>query len=152
VTIDPAFRFAHRIRVRYGEGDQQGVVFNARYLDYADIAVTEYFRAVGIHSTASDAAEFHIARAEVDFKKPIYPDEMIDLYARTERFGNTSMSMLIEIHGARDDGTADLRAAVRLVHVHIDLPTHKPMPIPDFIRTKLNAFDARQTVVMTGER
>jgi acyl-CoA thioester hydrolase len=152
VKIDPAFRFAHRIRVRYSEGDQQGVVFNARYLDYADIAVTEYWRAVGFRLAGEGAVEFHVARAEVDFKKPIYPDEMIDLYARIERFGNSSMSMLIEIHGARDDGTADLRATVREVHVHIDLPTHKPMTIPQYIRDKFIEFDAREVFLTTGDR
>ena len=65
------FRHSHRLRVRYGEGDQQGVVFNARYLDYGDIAVTEYWRAVGFRFVGEDVMEFHVAHASVDFKKPI---------------------------------------------------------------------------------
>lgn len=36
--------FEFRLRVRYGECDAQGVVFNARYGDYVDIAVNEYIR------------------------------------------------------------------------------------------------------------
>jgi hypothetical protein len=40
--------FRHRLRVRYGEIDSQAVLFNARYLDYVDIAITEYFRGLGI--------------------------------------------------------------------------------------------------------
>jgi acyl-CoA thioester hydrolase len=40
--------FTLLLRVRYGECDAQQVVFNARYADYIDIAMTEYFReAVG---------------------------------------------------------------------------------------------------------
>jgi acyl-CoA thioester hydrolase len=35
------FRFSHNFRVRYSEVDPQAVVFNARYLDYADLGVTE---------------------------------------------------------------------------------------------------------------
>ena len=43
------FAFSHRFRVRWSEVDPQAVVFNARYLDYADIAITEYYREVGFH-------------------------------------------------------------------------------------------------------
>jgi acyl-CoA thioester hydrolase len=142
------FRHCHRIRVRYGEGDQQGVVFNARYLDYGDIAVTEYWRAVGFRFTGESVLEFHVARAEVDFKKPIYPDELIDLWTRTERFGSSSLTVVVEIHGAGKD---DLRAVIREVQVHVDLAQHKPMPIPQEVKDKFLVFDARETVLQTGE-
>ena len=145
------FRHCHRIRVRYGEGDQQGVVFNARDLVYGDIAVTEYWRAVGFRFVGEDVMEFHVARAEVDFKKPIVPDEMITLWTRAERIGTSSMTVLIEIHGSRDDGSEDLRAVIREVQVHVDLSTHKPIPIPDTVRARFTAFDARADVVRTGE-
>jgi acyl-CoA thioester hydrolase len=147
----PDFKHRHRIRVRYGEGDQQGVVFNARYLDYGDIAITEYWRAVGFSFTGSEAMEFHVARAEVDFKKPIYPDELIDLWSRTERFGRTSMATWVEIHGAGEDGGEDLRATIREIHVHVDLDGHRPVPIPDAMRARFEEFDARPDVVLTGE-
>ncbi len=146
------FKHCHRIRVRYGEGDQQGVVFNARYLDYGDIAVTEYWRAVGFRFVGEDVMEFHVARAEVDYKKPITPDEMIDLWTRTDRIGNSSLTVLIEIHGAREDGSPDLRAVIREVQVHVDLATHTPLRIPDNIRAKFVEFDARGDVLFTGER
>ena len=35
----------HRLRVRYGECDAQGVVFNAPYLAWFDVAMTELWRA-----------------------------------------------------------------------------------------------------------
>lgn len=133
------FRFSHRIRVRYGEIDGQNVVFNARYLDYADIAVTEHWRATGFKAASEDAEiHFHVARAEVDFRKPILFDEEIDLYCRTAAFGRTSMTTVIEIHGAGQD---DLRAAIKLVNVHVDLETHRPAPLPDMVREIFGAFD-----------
>jgi acyl-CoA thioester hydrolase len=144
------FKFRHRFRVRWSEVDPQGVVFNARYLDYGDIAITEYWRAVGFRIAGEDALEFHVARAEVDFKKPILPDEMIDAWARTERIGTSSMAVLIELHGSRDDGTSDLRAVIREVSVHVDLPSHSSQPIPDHIRTLFSQFDARSTPLLTG--
>jgi acyl-CoA thioester hydrolase len=140
------FRFVHRLRVRWGEVDPQGVVFNARYLDYGDIGVTEYWRAVGFRFDGEDM-QFHVAHASVDFKKPIYPDEPIDLWVRTERIGTTSMTVLIEIHG---EGAGDLRAAIREVQVHVDLATHSPIAVPDTVRERFLAFDARADVMRTG--
>ncbi len=145
-----AFRHCHRIRVRYGEGDQQGVVFNARYLDYGDIAITEYWRAVGFRFVGEGALEFHVARAEVDYVKPIKPDEVIDLWTRTERIGNSSMTILVEIHGARDDGTEDLRAIIREVQVHVDLTTHKSLALPDAVKARFHEFDARADLIRTA--
>lgn len=136
------FQFFTRIRVRWSEVDPQAVVFNARYLDYADIAVTEYWRAIRAAGLwHQDTPEFHVAKAEVLFKKPIKADEELDLLIRTARFGTTSMTNVIEIHGA---GTADdLRAAIELVAVHIDLTDHRPRAIPETVRTALSTFDAR---------
>lgn len=135
------FAHSHRLRVRWSEVDPQAVVFNARYLDYADVAVTEYWRAVkdaGLWETGP--VECHFAKAEVTFRKPIRADEEIDVMARTPRFGNTSMTIRVEIHGA---GTEDLRASIELVAVHVDLSDHRPRPLPDSVRIALAAFDAR---------
>lgn len=134
------FAFVHRIRVRYGEVDPQQVVFNARYLDYADIGVTEYWRAIRAAGLwRDDIIECHVARAEVLFRKPVRADEEIDILVRTARFGNTSMTTLVEIHGA--GAAEDLRAEITLVAVHIDLADHRPRVIPAAVRTALEAFD-----------
>ena len=41
------FNFITPIRVRWMEGDAQGIVFNGAYLDYLEIAQAEYFRNLG---------------------------------------------------------------------------------------------------------
>ena len=135
------FAHSYRIRVRWSEVDPQAVVFNARYLDYADIAVTEYWRAIraaGLWDTGP--FECHVAKAEVNFRKPIRADEELDLMARTSHFGTTSMTTLVEIHGA---DVEDIRASIELVAVHIDLSDHRPRPLPAIVRTALTSFDAR---------
>ncbi len=135
------FAHTHRIRVRWSEVDPQSVVFNARYLDYADVAVTEYWRAIrdaGLWHAGP--IECHVAKAEVVFKKPIRADEELDLMARTPRFGNTSMTTLVEIHGAEAE---DLRASIELVVVHVDLTDHRPRALPEAVRAALITFDAR---------
>jgi acyl-CoA thioester hydrolase len=135
------FAFSTRIRVRYGEVDPQAVVFNARYLDYADIGVTEYWRAIRAAGLWGDVPlECHVAKAEVQFRKPIVADEELDILVRTPRLGTTSMTTLVEIHGAGD--VDDLRAEIELIAVHVDLSDHRPRPLPDNVRTALTQFDA----------
>jgi acyl-CoA thioester hydrolase len=75
----------------------------------------------------------------VNFRKPIRADEELDLMARTSRFGTTSMTTLVEIHGA---DVEDLRASVELVAVHIDLSDNRPRPLPDVVRKALSQFDS----------
>lgn len=134
------FRFSTRVRVRYAEIDGQMVVFNSRYLEYADVAVTEYFRATGLRDRVEWAAlEFHVVRAVVDFKAPIRFDEEIDLLARTVRIGTSSMAIGIEIHGAGE--ADDLRAVIEVVNVHVDLKSGAALPIPKWARDMFAGFD-----------
>jgi acyl-CoA thioester hydrolase len=129
--------FRHRIRVRYSEIDGQKVVFNSRYLEYADVAITEYYRSLGVPPTApagSEVPEFHVAKAAIEFKAPIYLDEEIDLCVRTLRVGRTSWTILIEIRGA---ARGDIRATIEEVQVHVDLHTGTAAPLPDWIRANI---------------
>lgn len=134
--------FRHTFRVRYAELDPQGVVFNARYLEYADILVTEYWRNRQIRMFGEGALEFHVAHADVAFRKPIYADEEIEGRAWTTRFGNSSMTTRIELHGAspksQTENGDDLRAEIELVNVHVDLATGRPLPIPASVREALS--------------
>lgn len=136
------FAFFHRLRVRWSEVDPQSVVFNARYLDYADIAITEYYREVGFRQAHPDEPlEFHVKKAVVTWTRPVTADELIDVMARTVRTGTTSMTQIIEIHGANDQGIDDLRAEIELVNVHVDLSSHRPMPLPDWLPQAFATFD-----------
>lgn len=141
------FAFHHAFRVRWSETDAQGVVFNARYLDYADIAITEYWRAVGIRLVGrEDPLEFHVKKATVTWFAPIKPDEMIEVMARTLATGRTSMTQFVEIHGLTEGGSDDLRAEVELVSVHVDLAEHRPMPLPEWVPALFADFDSRAKV------
>ena len=121
------FPFSFRFRIRYAEVDPQSIVFNSRYLEYADLLLTEYWRALGLPTDF----EVNVVRALVDYKKPIRADEEIDGYIRVDRMGSSSMTTLFELHGA---GADDLRAAIEMVHVHVDLAAGKSIPIPQPMR------------------
>lgn len=129
--------YRHQFRVRYAEVDAQAVVFNSRYLEYADVVLTEYWRDIGLHFSGEGAMEFHVATATVNYRAPIRSDELVEGRIWTERVGNSSVTTKLELHGAGKDH--DLRAEVSLVHVHVDLETGKPLAIPDAARQVLTA-------------
>lgn len=134
------FRFSFGKRVRYAEVDAQAVVFNSRYLEYFDIGLTEYWRAVGIYDAQgpADGPEFFVARATIDFKASMRLDEMIDICVRATRVGRTSMTFAFELHGC---GGEDLRAAGELVQVHVAELTGPPTPVPDWVVARFEAFE-----------
>ena len=64
------FAFTHPLRVRWSEVDRQGIVFNPHYFAYADIAMTEYMRAIGYPSPEglpAAGSDLFAIRAEADY-------------------------------------------------------------------------------------
>jgi acyl-CoA thioester hydrolase len=133
------FGFAHRFRVRFSEVDPQSVVFNSRYLEYADLAIVEYWRALGFRPGGQDGPDFHVGRATVTYRRPIRMDEEVDALVRVARFGTASMAYLIQLHGA---GVEDLRAEIELVYVCVDLASGRSQPIPDDFKARFGQFEA----------
>src|SRR6202042_93201 len=62
----------HTLRVRYGESDLQGIAFNAHYLNYFDIGMTELWRAAHGSDQAmlGRAVDMVLAEARRRFRKP----------------------------------------------------------------------------------
>ena len=125
--------FTHRFRVRYAEVDPQAIVFNSRYLEYADLMVSEFFRDRHDHGLPRDT-EFHIRKAEVDYRAPIRFDELIEGRLVVERIGGSSMVMRIELHGTQATASEDHRATILLTQVHVDLAQGGSRRIPDAVR------------------
>ena len=124
--------FRHSFRVRYSEIDAQAIVFNSRYLEYADLIVSEFFREA--RSRGMPDVEFHVRKAEVDYLAPIRYEELVEGRLTVEAIGRSSMRTLVTLHGAQDGG---LRAEIRLLTVHVGLPGGRPGPVPDAVRTAL---------------
>ncbi|EKO77519.1 MULTISPECIES: thioesterase family protein [Leptospira] len=84
-AIKEEFDFFHTIRVRYAESDPQGIVFNANYLTYFDVAITEYFRFQG-HPygdlASSYGIDFHVVHCSIDYKSPAKFDDEIEIHVR----------------------------------------------------------------------
>jgi acyl-CoA thioester hydrolase len=124
--------------VRFHECDPQGVVFNAHYLAYADIGVTELYReAFGSWQQAMDEAgiDMVVGEANVRLLAPLHFDEEFDLVLTVPRIGETSTTTHVDME--RDGETV---AEVELRHVVVDLETRAKAPIPASLRAGLEAY------------
>ena len=97
---------ATAIRVRYNECDPQGLVFNANYLAYFDLAMTELWREASAATTAmiDDGVDMVVAEAErpLPARRSASTTRSTSSCARSE-LGNTSMTseLAIERGGER---------------------------------------------------
>jgi acyl-CoA thioester hydrolase len=128
------------LRVRYGECDPQGIVFNANYLAYFDIAVTELWRASAIgtwDAMVQRGVDVVAGEANLRFRAPARFDDLIQLNAAIAKFGTTSLTLDIRIH--RGD---ELLIEGWLRQVFVDAKTWQKTAIPDWIRAALEPFSA----------
>lgn len=136
------FRFIHTLRVRYEEIDGQRIVYNARYLSYADIAQTEYFRdGLRLHLyDLADAGEFDVSTVHVeqDFYRPFLLDDVIDIGVTCTQIGTTSLTFRYEMWRHGEDAT-HFRATV--VNVNYDAASRAKRPVTDRVRAAIAAFE-----------
>jgi acyl-CoA thioester hydrolase len=129
-------KFTLLLRVRYGECDAQHVVFNARYGDYADIAMTEYLRKlVGGYDRLLEAGmDTQVVRLTTDFRAPARFDDVLAIAVETTSLGNTSFALTMEIH----DYLCGRRiATTTATYVLVTAKTHEKMRVPDDLRALL---------------
>ena len=64
--------FVHTHRVRYHETDAQSFLFNSRYLEIADVAMTEFFRHLGwsYEKLNADGVDPSVVSAQLQFLAP----------------------------------------------------------------------------------
>ncbi|HEV7980980.1 thioesterase family protein [Amycolatopsis sp.] len=119
------------LRVRYQECDGQGIVFNANYLAYIDMASFEMDKALfGSHAEfKAFGVDMVVAEANVKYLAPCRFEDDLVVSARISRIGTTSLIVDFEIHrGDRQVTTAKLR------YVFIDPVTFRPTPAPEQLR------------------
>jgi acyl-CoA thioester hydrolase len=135
----PPVPFEHELRVRYGECDPQGIVFNANYLAYFDITVTELWRdAFGSWQAMVDrGVDVVVGEANVRFRAPARFDDVLTLRAKVAKLGTTSVTLEIDIE----------RAGERLIEgwlrqVCVDASTYGKVELPEWLRAGLERYAA----------
>ena len=129
--------YVHELRVRYGECDPQGIVFNANYLLYFDVAFTEMWRAaVGPwQDMVTRGFDAVVGEAHLDFRAPARFDEVLALRVQIERLGSSAIGTRIDVVRGEE-----LLVRGRLRHVVVSTRTWRKTEMPAWIRDGLRSF------------
>ena len=125
------------VRVRYAECDAQLVVFNARYGDFVDMAVTEYVRVLfgGYQNLINKGFDYQVVRLSMDFKSPAKFDDVLSISVEVAKLGNSSFTYHLEF---REYFSDRLVAVAEIIYVMMSCPAYEKIPLPDFFREKLS--------------
>jgi acyl-CoA thioester hydrolase len=130
-------KYLNRQFVRLDDIDLFGHVNNAKYLVFTQEA-RFHWAYVQFEERQEKPAivEMVVARAEIDFIKPIYEGgKFVDVHLWVEKIGTSSFAMVFEIS---DNGV--LFARVKSVQVAVSIETRKSRPLTDTEREFLNQY------------
>ncbi len=129
--MSEALPFRHRVRVRYGEVDMQGVAFNAHYLAWCDDALEVWFGDLGLRS-ASLGWDCMVVKAVLEWSAAARAGDRVDIDVAVMRWGTTSLDVGFT-------GTIGERAlfVATVTYVGVEPATTTPVPPPDEVRSLL---------------
>ncbi len=124
--------FNHTLRVRWSEVDLQKIVFNGNYLNYFDVAFTEFMRSTGLPGALEQHAagfEMYAKKATVEYHAPAHFDDELCITVEPIKLGNTSVVFALNVwRGAVGRGVHVVSG--ELVYVHVETAVMKPAPWP----------------------
>jgi acyl-CoA thioester hydrolase len=136
-STSEAAPFSHELRVRYGECDAQGIVFNANFLAYVDVVLTEIWRgSMGSYDALlATGVDTVVAEANMRFRAPGRFDDVLRIEAGFDGLGTTSTTLKLWFRRGRD-----LLCDADIRYVFVDVETWEKSPIPEAVREKLGPF------------
>ena len=137
----PPYRFVHRIRVGFDETDAQGVVYYGRYMPYFDRARVEYLRGLGLLTTMTGESESVMRAQHVEYHAPARFDDEVEVYARVERVGRTSVTWAFDAYRA---DTGEHLVSATQVAVSIDPAARRPVEVTQAFRESVARFEGQE--------
>ncbi|HEY2055393.1 MAG TPA: thioesterase family protein [Solirubrobacterales bacterium] len=126
--------FTHELRVRYGECDAQGIVFNANFLAYIDVVLTEIWReSMGSYDLLLETGvDTVVAEANMRFLAPARFDDILRIKGGFDGLGTTSTTLKLWFRRGED-----LLVEAEVRYVFVDVEGWEKAPIPAEVRRAL---------------
>jgi acyl-CoA thioester hydrolase len=135
--MKPPFKMSARTRVGFSDTDAQGIVYYGRYNPYFDLARVEYLRELGLLQR-DGGGEFVMRANTVEYFAPAVFDDIVEVFARVARIGNTSITFEFAAYREPDDV---LMVTASQTLVYVDLDERKKCPVPDEFKQTILAFE-----------
>jgi len=124
-----------KLRVRYGETDQMGVVYYGNYAEFLEQGRTEWLRELGFSYKWMEANNIHlpVVNLTIDYKKPAYYDDIISITTKLKKTPTVKIEFYYEIHNEKDE----LLITASTTLVFVNSLTKKLMKAPSYLLDKL---------------
>ncbi|MBB2147311.1 acyl-CoA thioesterase [Pedobacter gandavensis] len=133
-----SFKYKTQIETRFVDFDMMGHVNNAVYFTYMEIARVKYWNAAVKWDWKKTGVV--IAKAELDYHTPIFPEDKISMYVKTSRIGSSSFDLeylLVKlVHGEEV-----ICSRGKTVCVAFDYLSKSASPIPEDEKAKMISFE-----------
>ena len=124
-----------KIRVRYGETDQMGVVYHGNYAQYLEIGRIEWLRSFGIsyQKMEDEGILLPVKSLSLNFKKSAVYDEVINVKTKLNKLPRASIEFDYEL--TNENG--ELLSTGNTVLVFVNKKTMRPTRCPQYLLDKL---------------
>jgi acyl-CoA thioester hydrolase len=141
------FRHSTQVRVRNYEVDWQGIVHNANYLLYFEVARLEYLKHIGVKVTMESIqgdARVVLVRNELNYRASARFDDLLTVYSRISYINDTSFGF----EGLMEESAGGILIADNVaVHVWLDPATGAPVRVNDEFRAKVRHFEGENVAI-----
>jgi len=132
------FSFKHPLQLRYSDFDMLGHLNSAQYATLIELGRLHYF--LNIKWDLTEVSNV-VASFKIDFVNEIVPTNEVEVWVRVASLGNKSFKMEY-VMASPDEQTIYARAET--IQVCILKKGNKSTPIPDTIRTAIQAYEKMQ--------
>lgn len=138
MATQPTFRHQTPIQIRFCDLDALNHVNNANYLSYVELARISYLQQV-LGMDMNDRLCVILAKATVDYLKPILLNDTIEVRTRCARMGNKSFDLEYQLVKTGEQET--LMATAHTVLVAFDYELNAPIAVLDDWKQKMEQYD-----------
>ena len=141
------FKFHTSLRVRWMECDAQSIVYNGSYMDYLEVGQADYYRNLGFSIYKLGERGYFdtaVVKITLEFKAPARVEDMLDIFVRVSRMGNTSLTMDTELYA---QGTDRLLTTGQAVYVGFDASSGATRRVPGEIRELIDHYEKTGVVL-----
>lgn len=124
-----------KVRVRYAETDQMGVVYHGNYAQYFEMGRVEWLRNLGISYKwmEDNGVMLPVVSLNINYKKPARYDDLLTIKTVLKSQSTVKIEFDYEILNEKEE----LLTIANSILVFVDMKTGRPTAPPDYVKEKL---------------
>jgi len=124
-----------KVRVRYAETDQMGVVYHGNYAQYFEMGRVEWLRNLGLSYAymEKNGIMLPVVSLTLNYKKPARYDDLLTVRTILKKQESVKIEFDYEIYSEK----GELLTTGNSVLVFVDMKTGRPVLPPDYVLEKI---------------